>query len=230
MLLKLSYNSKNNAQKVSNMRTIGIFPLRLVLFPESAYPLHIFEERYKSLINRCIKERSHFGINFMSNDGMKEVGCTATITDLMRQYPDGRMDIIVAGVRRYKLESFSDGADKYYIGQVKYFDDEDRKIDASLLNKCIELYNRIADLIKTIQIDKIIPDEITTQYPSFYLAQKSGLTIEQRQLLLESLSENVRLRILYEHYKRLFPSIKTMDDIQKIIKNDGYLKSDFPTK
>jgi len=212
------------------MKTIGLFPLRLVLFPESAYPLHIFEERYKALISRCIKERSHFGINFMSNDGMKEIGCSATITDVMRQYPDGRMDIIVAGVRRYKIESFSDGPDKYYIGRVNYFDDEDRKIDASLLKKCIELYNRIAELITTIQIDKITPEELTTQYPSFYLAQKSGLTIEQRQKLLESLSENVRLRYLYEHYKRLFPSIKNMDDIQRIIKNDGYLKPDFPAK
>lgn len=212
------------------MRTIGIFPLRLVLFPESAYPLHIFEERYKALIKRCIKERSHFGINFMSNEGMKEIGCSATITDVMRQYPDGRMDIIVAGVRRYKLESFSDGEDKYYIGIVKYFDDEDTKIDESLLKKCIELYNRIADIIKTIQIDKISPDEITTQYPSFYLAQKSGLAIEQRQILLESVSENVRLRILYDHYKKLIPSIKTMDSLQKIIKNDGYLKPDFPIR
>lgn len=210
------------------MKSIGIFPLRLVLFPESAYPLHIFEERYKALISKCLNERTHFGINFMSNEGMRDIGCSATITEVIRHYGDGRMDIIVAGVKRYKLRSFADGADNYYVGQVDYFDDDEDSVDNDWLEKCVLLYNKIADIVKTIKIDKISVDSITATYPSFQLAQKAGLSIEQRQDLLELINENKRLQYLFDHFTKILPTVKTLDGINNLIKNDGYIKPDLP--
>ncbi|PKL85822.1 MAG: hypothetical protein CVV22_06610 [Ignavibacteriae bacterium HGW-Ignavibacteriae-1] len=210
------------------MKKIGIFPLRLVLFPESAYPLHIFEERYKALISKCLQERAHFGINFMSNEGMKDVGCSATITEVLRHYDDGRMDIVVAGVKRYKLKSFADGADKYYVGDVDYFDDIDNSFNPEQLEKCVEIYNRIADTVKTIKIETIAIETISSNFPSFQLAQKAGLAIEQRQFLLESRNESERLIYLFEHFHKILPTVKTIDGINNLVKNDGYIKPNLP--
>src|SRR5512135_1448489 len=82
---------------------LGLFPLNAVLFPTSQLPLHIFEERYKELINACIREGRPFGVNLMENGTTHEVGCTARIAQVLTRYNDGRMDIVVEGERRYAL-------------------------------------------------------------------------------------------------------------------------------
>lgn len=206
------------------MKKIGLFPLSIVLFPDSAYPLHIFEERYKELMKDCIENEDEFGINFMTSSKMAEVGCTARISDIMKKYPDGKLDILVVGVKRFRVKHFTEGEKPYYLAEIEYFDDDDLAVDKLMLINCLDLFNTIADKIRTIKIDKININKLETEQPSFQIAQKAGMTAEQKQILLEMRSENTRLGYLSNHLRKLLPIVNEAESITKIIKNDGYIK------
>ena len=102
---------------------IPLFPLGVVLLPEVLLPLHIFEERYKTMIGECLDEDREFGVVYYSGSEMESRGCTARVVSVIKQYPDGRMDILTRGERRFKIEGLYE--DKPYLeGDVGFFDDE----------------------------------------------------------------------------------------------------------
>src|SRR5215217_1462169 len=80
-----------------------LFPLGIVLLPTEVVPLHIFEERYKTMIGECMEADSEFGIVWLSDDGLREVGCTARVTQVLEQTEDGRSNVLVAGGRAFRL-------------------------------------------------------------------------------------------------------------------------------
>ena len=100
-----------------------IFPLPLVLLPTEVAPLHIFEERYKEMINRCIDDSTEFGIVWLGDDGLAEVGCTARITELVDRMEDGRMNILVRGEQPFRLIRRVDDL-SYPAGDIELLDDE----------------------------------------------------------------------------------------------------------
>ena len=204
------------------MNRIGLFPLGIVLFPESSYPLHIFEERYKKLINHCIYEKEMFGINFINNSKLHEVGCAAEIVDVIKRYSDGKIDILVAGINRYRVVNITEGDSPYLTAQIEYFEDFEENLNEVLFYDCIEIFNRISENVHSVKIDRIIPNTIKTKMPSFIIAQKAGLSSEQKQSLIESRSENWRLEYLIKHLNKLLPIIRETETIAQIIKNDGY--------
>lgn len=206
------------------MKNIGIFPLNLVLFHESAYPLHIFEDRYKTLIKECYDQSITFGITYLTPQGMNHIGCSAIVSDIFKSYPDGRMDILIAGVKRFKITNLKDGVKPYYTAEVEYFDDDQPQLNILKLYQCTDLFNQVVAKIKTVKIDNIYPDQLKTSKPSFLIAQKAGLSTEQKQTLIEMRSENERLDYLTNHLKKLTPIIMQSETISQIIKNDGYFK------
>jgi Lon protease-like protein len=80
-----------------------LFPLGLVLLPSEVVPLHIFEERYKLMIGQCIERESEFGIVWMADDGLREVGCSASVGQVLERMDDGRMNILARGGRPFRL-------------------------------------------------------------------------------------------------------------------------------
>ncbi|MGZ4199315.1 MAG: LON peptidase substrate-binding domain-containing protein, partial [Thermoleophilia bacterium] len=82
---------------------LGLFPLGIVLLPSEVVPLHIFEERYKVMIGECLDRESEFGIVWLSDKGLCDIGCTARITQVLDRFDDGRMNILVAGDRPFRL-------------------------------------------------------------------------------------------------------------------------------
>src|SRR5688572_9431835 len=80
-----------------------LFPLGLVLLPGEAVPLHIFEERYKLMIGECLAEEREFGILWLSDDGLREIGCAARIARVMERFEDGRLNIVAEGTSRFRL-------------------------------------------------------------------------------------------------------------------------------
>ncbi len=208
------------------MEKIGLFPLGIVLFPESLYPLHIFEERYKLLINRCYHTNTEFGVCLVAQSKMKEIGCKAKIAGIMNKYDDGRMDILVQGTERFSLNNFTEGEEPYYVGEVEPYSDEDFNIDKGLLADCTKLFNKIAASITTVKVEKIEEGKMIVNYPSFFIAQKAGFPAEKKQQLLEMQTENLRLRFLLTHLNNILPAIKDSSQVQQIIKNDGYYSPD----
>ena len=86
---------------------LKLFPLNLVAFPHKAIPLHIFEERYKAMINYCIDEKKDFGIIYQDKKSKSKIGCSVSVEKVVNIYPDGRMDVVAKGRKLFKVESQS---------------------------------------------------------------------------------------------------------------------------
>lgn len=201
---------------------IGLFPLHLVLFPRLGIKLHIFEERYKSLINRCFKNAETFGINFVDNHKLFDVGCEARPLEIVKRYDDGRMDVSVVGERRYKLVRFSEGEEGYNIGEVKFFKDKKERVDSQLTFECVDSYNAISDMLGLAALTKIESDSLDEIIPSYFIASKIGMSSYQKQNMLEDRSENGRLRTILDQLNRIFRTVNRAQTVDQILKNDGY--------
>jgi ATP-dependent Lon protease len=202
--------------------TIPLFPLNAVLFPGSLLPLHIFEERYKVLINECVDRNSEFGVNLVYEDKIRSIGCIAFVRDVLQRHADGTMEIIVEGRRRYTLHSVHTTSHPYQVGSISFYDDNDEKSDRALLDKATTLYNQFVNVAFKGSVQTIASFENDEQL-SFVMVQKSGLELIQRQLFLTLKSENKRLEYLITHFEALLPMVMTKSQIEAIVINDGYI-------
>ena len=124
---------------------IPLFPLEMVLLPFKRVPLHIFEERYKLMVDMCREEETEFGIVWGTDRNFHEIGCAALITDLINRSPDGRMDIMVQGTRRFRVqESFE--IHPYITGIVEEIADEPEALDVALGMRVQNLYREALKL------------------------------------------------------------------------------------
>lgn len=203
--------------------TLGLFPLNLVLFPHSQVPLHIYEPRYRTLINECIKNGSEFGINLVEKGHLHTVGCTARVVVITERFPDGRINVIIEGVNRFRLLNVHEDQQPYVVGDTETLIDEEIPTDLMLVESCAVMYNQIMDLVYGESGPHFDSNTLGNKSPSFLMAPKSGLTSEQKQKLLEMNSENSRLEMLRDHLAEIVPAIAKAETIQKIIRSDGYI-------
>jgi ATP-dependent Lon protease len=210
--------------------TLGLFPLGLVLFPGSMLPLHIFEPRYRILVNTAIEKRSHFGINLVETSKLFEVGCSASVNKVSQRYADGRFDVVVKGEKRFHLHTLTESSSSYFVGSVEFFEDIPEDLDTELLFECKEKYIQIIEQVYPERLEKLdYTSLLSSESPSFFMAQKSGLSLLQKQELLEMRSENSRLQFLIDHLSEILPEIKQQENTYRIIVSDGYLPLPPPT-
>ena len=175
---------------------LPLFPLQVVLFPRTALPLHIFEERYKQMIADVQRGHTEFGIVLAGEKGIVNTGCTATVEKILKNYPDGRMDLIAVGRRRFEIILLND--EKPYLrGAVEYFDDDATDpITPEVRKRVIESYN---DLRALDDSDPVHEPELSDPQLSFQLAQVVP-DLDFRQILLATRSEADRMRRLAEFF------------------------------
>jgi ATP-dependent Lon protease len=154
-------------------------------------PLHIFEERYKEMMGDIIPVDGEFGVVLAKDDGIVNIGCTATVVNVMRKYPDGRLDLIAAGQRRFTIESLDE--DKSYLrAHVAYFDDEDlRTVPADLRRRANATYKKLM----SIERPAVAEPGAATGRLSFQIGQLIG-DLDRRQTVLSLRSEVERLEYL----------------------------------
>ena len=204
---------------------LGLFPLNIVLFPGSLYPLRIFEPRYKQLIRETIDSDGAFGINLVEENKMANVGCLAKVDKVVHVYPDGKMEIVVIGTERFRIDSYHDGDKPYLVAEVNTFDDEaNAPPDFELLENTIRLYNQLAEVVYGEAEPLLEPSQWITGGAAFRMAQKSGLDLSLRQKMLEMLSEDERLSFLHNYLTELVPKVKEYETMQALSRNDGYLR------
>src|SRR3954449_729555 len=125
---------------------LPIFPLSLVLLPGMSVPLHIFEDRYKEMMGELIPAGGEFGIVLAKDNGIVNIGCTATVDQVVQRYPDGRLDVMTTGRRRFRIEDL-DEEKAYLRAEVEFFDDEDlTEISPDLRQKASEAYQQLKEL------------------------------------------------------------------------------------
>jgi Lon protease-like protein len=203
---------------------IPIFPLGVVLLPEMLLPLHIFEERYKTMIRECQQEEKEFGVVLYDGSEIKSIGCLAKITQISKKYDDGRMDILTQGTRRFMIDHV-DEEKEYLQADVSYFDDDDFQdliVSQEKHEQAIDLLRKIAELTRN-NPDLVSNQEFSTQQLSFIIASIEGFTAQEKQEFLEMRSTAKRLDKGIEALDKLVERIRINDEIKKIIGGNGHL-------
>ncbi len=205
------------------MHTIPFFPLPLALLPGEVMPLHIFEPKYLQMVNTCLQASQvglphRIGIVFVNRGTTSVVGCAATIVKVAEIYEDGRKDIFVRGTERFKLHREQPEGPFPQV-EISYIDEEGETVEPAVRAKAIALQRKLEELregAKPIrEIDKTVP-------LSFALAVTSSLDMSQKQQLLEMQSENQRLLVLVEFYRRVIAEISEAVEIKRRISSNGH--------
>jgi len=205
------------------MFKIGLFPLNLIIFPNSYYPLHIFENRYKVLIKDILEGEKKFGINYVSKAKMFEIGTVVEVAEILKKYENGSIDIVIKGDSRFILDNLIEGVKPYFIGHCSEYNDTDNSYNIFELSELVDIYNEIVSSVFNLKSEVVSHKDFKDVSPSFFIAQKSGLEFSQKQELLELQSEDLRIKYLLKQLKNLLPQIKNVESIKKIIQSDGYI-------
>lgn len=170
------------------MSEIGLFPLGLVLLPGERVPLHIFEERYKELINECLDTDSEFGIVLLNSKGTRDVGTKAEVTEVLERYEDGQLDVVVQGTDRFNLLEIR--AEKSYLtAEISPLEDDTPLPPDTEYESCLQEYRRVMQATGA-EFDEPEPDY---RGLAFALAAQFQMGIDVKQELLEMRSESARL-------------------------------------
>lgn len=174
---------------------LPLFPLSLVMLPSSAIPLHIFEDRYKEMMGELIASRGEFGIVLARDEGIVSVGCTATVEQVVERYPDGRLDIIVLGRRRFSIESLND--EKSYLrATVEFFNDEEaQEVPQELRARAIFAYEKLRAALGAERGEPAPEAQLDLPQMSFQVGNLIS-DLNKRQTLLGLRSEIARLEYL----------------------------------
>jgi Lon protease-like protein len=172
---------------------IGLFPLGLVLLPSERVPLHIFEERYRELIGELLETDGEFGLVYADEGGVREIGTLARVTEVLERFDDGRLNIVVDGGERFRVDRLTRGR-SFMTAEVTEVDDEAGPVDPDTAARAIGSFRALAALAGAEPPD---PDE-TSPRLSFELAAQVELPHEQKQQLLELMREGERLELVAE--------------------------------
>jgi Lon protease-like protein len=183
---------------------IPLFPLDAVLLPDMPLPLHIFEPRYKTMIQRCLAEHREFGIALATSQTVAKVGCTAEIVRKIKEYPDGRMDILASGRSVFQLTEILE-EEEYYEGVVKYFADDLSVQDPAKQARLIEIFGQCHLLLfgqASSDADRIEPSTL-----GYRMAARLPLDLQEKQALLEMRTENKRREFLLDWLAKFLPKL-----------------------
>jgi len=182
---------------------VPLFPLEVVLFPDTPLPLHIFEPRYREMIGECLEEKKVFGVVRAKESSLAEIGCTAEILTVAKKYDDGRLDIVTEGRRRFRIQQVKH--DRPFLqGEIEYFEDEASAVKPSDAKRALELYAEIAQLMG----GESAPPDANEPQLSFVLAGTLPLDLDFKQTLLGLRSESERILGLIEYYEAVLPNLR----------------------
>jgi Lon protease-like protein len=195
-----------------------LFPLGIVLLPTEIVPLHIFEERYKLMIGECVEQDSEFGIVWLSDDGLKDVGCTARVAQVLERMDDGRMNILAQGGTPFRLLRRIDDL-PYPAGDVEMLDDLDEG-DEELSASAREAY---ADLVERVTDNRPGLDELDG-LTAYGMAATIELAPAPKQELLEERSEEARLKTIGHLFSTALDRIDDAEEAQERAKSNGKVR------
>ncbi|HEY2822834.1 MAG TPA: LON peptidase substrate-binding domain-containing protein [Candidatus Acidoferrum sp.] len=192
---------------------IPLFPLNVVLLPGGDLPLHIFEPRYRRMVQDCIEAKSEFGMLLALPKGLVRVGCTAEVLDVAKRYPDGRMDIVAVGRAPFRIVELVN-ADQYedgllLEGAVDYLDDRERAVDSKKQRELVELYEVCHTIVfgdYPRNVQALEPEEL-----SYAIAGTLPMELMWKQKVLESRSEADRQERLLTYLREWAPHLQKIE-------------------
>lgn len=203
---------------------IPLFPLDLVLFPGMTLPLHIFEPRYKLMVAHCLEKNLEFGMILAEDKSVSAFGCTTEIVRKIKDYPDGRMDIITEGRAVFRLVKVLEEKE-YYEGIVEYPPEELSTQDPRIESHLRELFQQYRTLLTSepwIVPDRTSKSETVPKSLAYSMAEGLPLELRERQELLEMRIEDVRRAYLTRWLGEALPGLVERKQIRRRGSGNGH--------
>jgi len=201
---------------------IPIFPLGIVVYPGEELNLHIFEPRYKQLIQDCFESTKPFGIPAVINNKVTEMGTLVQIVEINKKYEDGKMDIKTRGLEVFKiLELVKELPEKLYSGAIVTYPENIAKGSPAKMKLLVAAIRQLHQHLNVTK-EFIKPDKELT---SFDVAHHAGLSLEEEYRMLELPQEMQRQEFLKLHLAKVLPIMEHMDLLRGKIKMNGHFKN-----
>jgi Lon protease-like protein len=197
---------------------LPLFPLEVVLLPGTPLPLHIFEPRYKEMIRECLANDEPFGVVRAMEEGMADVGCTAEIITVTKEYPDGRLDLIAEGRKRFEVLELNKER-SFLRAEVLLVPDEPGGAEQDERVRAIQLHLEILSLAGAVQ-DLSAADQ---NQLSFYLAGSLPLDLDFKQKLLGMRSEVQRIQEVATYLEGILPKLRRVARTRQKAGGNGHV-------
>ena len=205
------------------MPEIGLFPLELVLLPSERVPLHIFEDRYRELIGESLNDGTEFGILLEDADGMRQVGTSTGVVELVHAFDDGRMNVLVEGRSRFRVLELTEGH-SYRTADVEPFDDDDDELPSDAeTERTMDAFRRLATIAEAEEVD--VP-AAAGEPLSFRLAARVDFGTVLKQELLELRSERTRLDRLVDLFGHAASALAREREVRERASGNGKVTRD----
>ena len=202
---------------------IPIFPLGMVVFPGENVHLHIFEPRYKQLINECYESKKPFGIPTVVNNRLQEMGTLVQVTDIVQVYENGEMDIKTQGLKVFRiLEVIKSVPDKLYSGAIVNYPENDH--DAGSRELMQKVVFGIKELHRLLNISKDFRKS-EEELKTYDVAHHAGLSLEEEYELLGLMKEIQRQEYIKRHLQKVLPMLMEMEQLKEKVKLNGHFRN-----
>jgi Lon protease-like protein len=182
---------------------LPLFPLEIVLLPGTPLPLHIFEPRYKEMIGECRANNAPFGVVRALEDGIADLGCSADVATVTKEYPDGRLDLIAQGRARFEVLEL-DHERSFLRAEVLLVPDEPGAPSPEEKTRAIQVHREILSLAGAVQdISGVDQGEL-----SFHIAGSLPLDLDFKQKLLAMRTESERIPVLAAYLEGILPNLR----------------------
>jgi Lon protease-like protein len=206
-----------------------LFPLGIVALPSESVPLHVFEDRYRRMIEQClladagsVESGSHdgeFGILWLSDEELKDVGCACAVERVLERMDDGRLNILARGTRPFRLLERQDGL-PYPAGVVEFLVEQDEQVEAQDGATARELYRELVEQATDRQLDE---PELNAM-SAYEMAATVEFGTDAKQELLELRSENERMRLLALLLRAAIKRVELIDRAQTRARSNGKVR------
>ena len=201
------------------MALLPLFPLDVVLLPGTPLPLHIFEPRYKEMIGECLANNAPFGVVRALDEGVAEIGCTAEIVTVTKEYPDGRLDLIAEGRKRFEVLELNRKR-SFLQAEILLIVDESGATSPEDKTRAIRAHLEILSLAGAVQ-DLSAADQSTL---SFYLAGSLPLDLDFKQKLLAMRSESQRIQAVVTYLESILPNLRRAARVREKAGGNGHAR------
>lgn len=201
---------------------IAIFPLAIVVYPGEELNLHIFEPRYKQLINDCRESKKPFGIPSVISDKISELGTLVELVEITEVYDNGEMDIKTRGLEVFRiLDVVKEIPGKLYNGAIVNYPANSEKSNSLLMQKVIETIRQLHSILKV----KKTYNKPDGKLRSYDVAHHAGLSLEEEYELLGLFHELQRQEYLKQHLLKVLPVVAEMGTLKNRIQLNGHFKN-----
>jgi Lon protease-like protein len=196
-----------------------LFPLALVALPTETVPLHIFEERFKTMIDECLERDGEFGIVWAADDGLRPIGCACEIAEVLERMEDGRINLVSRGTRPFRLVERQEHL-PYPAGIVELLDDRPEERDADALEQAHAAYGA---LVERVTDEPPGSDELAT-LSAYEMAATVDFGLDAKQGLLDLRSENARLRLVTRLFRAALKRLDFVGRAQARARSNGKVR------